>query len=134
MPCSLKRTEKNRQLKCELFSFPWWERFAVLWNLCEHVSCLAGLGEMSVEVSDTFTDVALIWESDGKVAVSATHSPVRLRLSATLANWESLVHGEFSPTDGVLRGRIRIEGDAMRLMGFVEGIKQLCVVARMVPQ
>jgi len=122
----------NRDLECGLLSISWWEKFAVIWNSSDHMSCLAGLGEMSVDVSDTFTDVALTWESDGKVAVSAMQVRAGLRLSATMSNWKSLIMGEFSPIEGVLRGRIRIEGDVMRLMRFIDGIRQLCVVARTV--
>lgn len=124
---------ENLQQDGELFSTGWWERFAVLWNASEYASSLVGLREMSVEVSDKFVEVPLLWGSKG-VAISATQNFATLRLSATLANWESFVRGEFSPIDGVLQGRIRIEGDAARIMGLVGEIEHMCAVARMVPQ
>ena len=122
---------KNRQQE-GLFSTGWWEKFAVLWNASESAPSLAELGEMSVEVSDKFVEVPLLWGSKG-VAISATQNSATLRLSATLANWEAFVRGEFSPMDGVLQGRIRIEGDAARIMGLVGEIEHMCAVARMVP-
>jgi hypothetical protein len=119
-----------RSAGSDFFSPGWWEHFAYVWNSSEHKSCLSGLGETLIEVSDKFVEVALIWGPAGDLVVSTACRPITLRLIATSANWEALVRGDFAPIDGVLRGRIRIEGDAKRMMGYIEEISRMCALAR----
>ena len=124
----------NERAKLELakqgrFSALWWEQFAVHWNSHE-TNCLAGLGEMIFEVSDAFIEVGLTWDATGKVAVHSPQRSAGLRLIAKASNWDRFVRGDFSPVDGVLQGKIRIEGDLPRLMRYINRIDAVCIVAR----
>jgi putative sterol carrier protein len=112
-----------------IFSEEWWHLFVARWNLYGDRFYFSGLGQLSIEISDKFTEAILFFGSEGHLSLLPAATPVALRLSATFVSWQSFVRGNFTAIEGVLRGHIRIEGDAARLMPYVEKMYHLRLVA-----
>jgi putative sterol carrier protein len=92
---------------------------------------LAGLGTIVIALQgETLCEMTIHWDARGAGELRERVPPQTPRIIAAETTWREFIEGRFSTVQGVLEGRITIEGPLDRIYPYSEGFDTIAGFAR----
>lgn len=109
------------------------DSFVRHWNHSSRRRSLAGIGRMRL-CCEQFPSQAIIlsFDNDGFVELASQANVYEFTISADINDWLEFFNGAFKATEGVLSGKLKLEGDLQHVLPYSKAINTIVDVANQV--
>lgn len=117
--------------KASFLSEPWWRLVLNNWNSHASRSSLGGVGVVVFETEgEEYNPVTIHFAEDGTAKLVDPLTPLIGRFRANEENWRSFIFGQFSASEGVIRGRIQFAGSYLHVLRYANAFDMFAQSAR----